>query len=61
MSNKKIESYWSQLTKEKPLGWQMFKEVSGYRFIDSSNALVIECLKNCFIELIRKDLEDVAD
>ena len=60
-ANQKIECYWSQLTKEKPLWWRIFfKELSSYGFIDSSNILVIEALRYCFMDLIRKDIEDVA-
>ena len=37
-----------------------FSELSGYGFLDSSNVLVIEAIRYCFIHLIRKDLEEVA-
>ena len=60
-ANQRIESYWSQLTKEKPLWWRnFFKELSAYGFIDSSNQFVLETFRYCFIDLIRKDLDDVA-
>ena len=60
-ANQKIECYWSQLTKERPLWWRhFFSELSGYGFLDSSNVLVIEAIRYCFVHLIRKDLEEVA-
>ena len=60
-ANQKIECYWSQLTKERPF-WRrhFFSELSGYGFLDSSNVLVIEAIRYCFMHLIRKDLEEVA-
>ena len=60
-ANQKIERYWWQFTKKRPL-WlhHFFSELSGYGFLDSLNVLVIEAIRCCFMHLIRKDLEEIA-
>lgn len=60
-ANQRIESFWSQLAKDRPIWWrQFFKELSDMGYLDADNKFIVECVRYCFMQLIRSDLEDLA-
>ena len=61
-SNQRIEAYWSHLIKESPGWWRNF--FTGLRdlnlFIDS-DPVHVECIRFCFMDLLRKELDTIAE
>ena len=55
--NQRIEAYWSSLRRDK-IGWwkEFFEDMNDLGFYDASDFAVLECMRFCFIKLIRKDL-----
>lgn len=59
-ANQKIECFWSQLTKDRPMWWrQFFKEMADLGYIDNGNVLIQQCLRYSFLKLIRSELEEL--
>ncbi|XP_057303686.1 uncharacterized protein LOC130641062 [Hydractinia symbiolongicarpus] len=60
-NNQRIECFWSQLAKDRPMWWrEFFAELSGMGYLDGGNVLIAQCARFCFMHLIRKDLDDMA-
>ena len=60
-ANQKIECFWSQLTKDRPMWWRgFFIEMSNLGFIDKNSIIIIECLRYCFMDIIRKEITEMA-
>ena len=58
-AKQRIESLWSQRGKDRPMWWrQFFAELSSLGFIDGSRPIVQECLRFCFMRLLREELEE---
>ena len=58
-ANQRIESLWSQLAKDRPMWWrQFFAELLSLGFVDGSSPIVQECLRFCFIRLLREELDE---
>ncbi|XP_057301730.1 uncharacterized protein LOC130636125 isoform X1 [Hydractinia symbiolongicarpus] len=61
-SNQRIESLWSQFTKDRPMWWrQFFSELSSFGFVNSSSYVVKECLRFCFMHILRKELDEFKE
>ena len=61
IANQRIECFWSQFRKERPLWWQqLFKEMSDCGFLDITVPAIAECVRYCFMDILRKELTDVA-
>ena len=61
-ANQRIESLWSQFHKDRVLWWRnLFFELSSLGFIDSSMPVFLECLRFCFMHLLRKELDEFTD
>ena len=60
-ANQRIESFWSQFQKERPLWWRFFfKELSLAGYLDTDVPVVVECVRYCFMDILRNELTDVA-
>ena len=58
-ANQQIESLWCQLGKDRPMWWrQFFAELSSLGFVDDSSPVVQECLRFCFMRLLREELDE---
>ena len=60
-ANQRIESYWSKLRQEGS-GWWMdfFKDLQDSGIFRDHDPLHHECLRFCFMNVLRKELHDVA-
>lgn len=59
--NQRIESYWSKLKQDRVGWWQrFFKDMIDLEILDPSNPVVLDCVRFCFMHLIRKELLDVS-
>lgn len=60
-SNQRIEAYWSHLVKDGP-GWWMilFKDLVDLGLLNTSDQVHIECIRFCFMEILRKELHEVS-
>ena len=60
LKNQLIEAYWSCLRRDK-IGWrkEFFKDLYDLRFFDPSDEAVLECMRFCFMALIREDLSSI--
>ena len=61
-SNQRIEAYWSQFVKDGP-GWWMnfFKDMTDVGLYNSSDPVHNDCMRFCFMEILRKELHEVAE
>ena len=58
-ANQWIESLWSQLAKDRPMQWRQFSaELLSFGFVDGSSPIVQECLRFCFMRLLREELDE---
>ena len=58
--NQRIEAYWSCLRRDK-IGWwkEFFEDLNDLGFFDPSDEAVLECMRFCFMALIREDLSSI--
>ena len=58
--NQRIEAHWSCLRRDK-IGWrkEFFEDLYDLRFFDPSDEAVLECMRFCFMALIREDLSSI--
>jgi len=58
--NQRIESYWATLQKDK-IGWwkRFFRDMTDNDLLDTSDPVLLDCLRYCFMGIVRKDLESV--
>jgi hypothetical protein len=60
-SNQRIECWWSYLKKSETNWWiNYFKDLRDQGLYDDSNPIHCECLKFCYMTLLRKELHRVA-
>ena len=58
-ANQRIESFWSQLAKDRPMWWRQFSgKLSSLGFVDGSSLIVQECLQFCFMGSLREELDE---
>ena len=61
-ANQRIEAYWSQLVKDGPGWWiNFFKDLRDLHLFNDSDPAHIECIRFCFMHLLRKELYQVAE
>ena len=61
-SNQRIEAYWSHLVKDGPGWWiNFFKDLRDLGNFDDSDPAHVECIRFCFMHIIRKELDQVAE
>ena len=58
-SNQRIESLWSPFAKDQLMWWRDFFLSLG--FVNSSSYVVEECLRFCFMHLLRNDLHEFTE
>ena len=57
--NQRIEAYWS-FRRDKIGSWkEFFEDLNDLRFSDPSDETVLECMRFCFMALIRQDLSTI--
>ena len=60
-ANQRIESFWSQLAKDRPMWWrQLFAEMTTMGILDGGNLLVVECVRFCFMNILREELNEIV-
>jgi len=61
-SNQRIEAFWSHLIKDGP-GWWMnfFKDLSDTGLYNSADPVHVDCIRFCFMEILRKELHQVSE
>ena len=57
--NQRIEAYWSILQRDR-LGWwkRFLKALSGNEMLDTSDPVILDCVRFSFIDLIRHELKN---
>ena len=61
-ANQRIEAYWSHLVKDGPGWWiNFFKDLRDLNLFDDSDPLHVECIRFCFMQILRKELHQVAE
>lgn len=61
VSNQRIEAWWSQLRRGGGDWWrEHFKELRDNGHFRDSNVVEVECLRFCYMELIREELNTIA-
>ena len=61
-SNQRIEAYWSHLVKDGPGWWiNFFKDLHDLGNFDDSDPAHAECIHFCFMHIIKKELDQVAE
>ena len=61
VTNQRIEAWWSFLRKSNTDWWmRFFKDLTDLGHFDNSNVIHVECLRFCFMGLIREELYKVA-
>ena len=60
--NQRIESYWSFLQRDR-IGWwrRFFEDLDDNDLIDTSDPVVLDCIRFCFMPLIREDLNSICN
>lgn len=60
--NQRIESYWSTLQRDR-IGWwkSFFRDMTDQNVFTSSDLVLVDCIRFCFMPLIRKELQTVRD
>ena len=61
-SKQRIEAYWSHLVKDGPGWWiNFFKDLRDLGNFDDSDPAHVECIRFCFMHIIRKELDQAAE
>jgi len=60
--NQRIEAYWSFLKRDK-IGWwrALFEDLADLNLLQTSDPVMVDCLRYCFIAIIRRDLQSVKE
>lgn len=59
-ANQKIESFWSQLAKDRPSWWRnFFKELTDCGVLDAANPVIADCIRFCFMAILRRELYEL--
>ena len=60
--NQRIEAYWSKLRQDKIGYWQdFFRDMVDLELFNSASRALVDCLKFCFIGVLRKELKEMAE
>ncbi len=61
-SNQRIEAFWSHLIRDGPGWWRnFFKDLRDFDLFNDSDPVQVECLRFCFMSILRKELHKVAE
>ena len=61
-ANQRIESYWSHFVKDGPGWWiSFFKDLSDLCLFNNSDPVHLECVRFCFMQILRNELHQVAE
>ncbi len=61
-SNQRIEAFWSHLIRDGPGWWRIFfKDLRDLNLFNDSDPVQVECLRFCFMSILRKELHKVAE
>lgn len=61
-ANQRIEAYWSHLVKDGPGWWiSFFKDLRDLNIFNDSDPVHIDCIRFCFMHILRKELYEVAE
>ena len=61
-ANQRIESYWSQFVRDGPGWWiNFFKDLSDLGLFNSTDPVHQECIRFCFMQILRNELNEVAE
>ena len=60
--NQRIEAYWSILQRDR-IGWwrRFFLELSDLDLFSNEDPVIVDCIRFCFMHLVRKDLQSVLE
>ena len=59
--NQRIEAYWSHLRRDRPAWWQIFFDaIESQGLFDGNDPALVDCIRFCFMHLLREELNDVA-
>ena len=60
--NQRIEAFWSVLQRDRIGWWRIFfKDLVDMELFSNDNPLFVECIRFCFMHLLREDLTSVAN
>ena len=61
MHNQRIEAYWSKLRQDR-IGWwkDFFRDIVDLELFNPASRVLVDCLKFCFICVLRKELKEMA-
>ena len=60
--NQRIESYWSKLRQDRPGWWKsFFQDMVDLELFNASDPVLLDCIRFCFMHLIRNELYSVAN
>ena len=62
MHNQRIEAYWSKLRQDR-IGWwkDFFRDMVDLELFNPASRVLVDCLKFCFIGVLRKELKEMAE
>ena len=61
-ANQRIEAYWSHLVKDGPGWWiNFFKDLRDFGLFNDADPVHVDCIRFCFMALLRKELYQVAE
>ena len=61
-ANQRIESFWSQFVRDGPGWWiDFFKDMSDLGLFNSTDSVHQECIRFCFMPILRNELNEVAE
>ena len=59
--NQRIEAYWSKLRQDRPGWWKsFFQDMIDLGLYDPTDHVQVECLRYCFMDIVRKELNSIA-
>ena len=60
--NQRIESYWSKFVVDRP-GWckLFFQDMVDLEIFDPRELTLLDCIRFCYISILRKELTDIAN
>ena len=60
--NQRIEAYWSKLRQDRIGWWQdFFRDMVDLELFNPASRVLVDCLKFCFIGVLRKELKEMAE
>ena len=60
--NRRIESYWSKFVVDTTGWWKsFFQDMVDSKIFDPSEPVLLDCIRFCFMSILRKELTDIAN